>query len=76
MNFTVKNIRKAFGSTVAVDDVSVTFQSGEIRAIVGENGAGKSTLLKLVSGIHQRDAGEVYFDDQPFHPTLRTMEND
>lgn len=69
MNFTVKNIRKAFGSTVAVDDVSVTFQSGEIRAIVGENGAGKSTLLKLVSGIHQRDAGEVYFDDQPFHPT-------
>lgn len=68
MNFTVKNASKRFGPTLAVDDVSVTFKAGEIRAIAGENGAGKSTLLKIVSGIHKRDAGEVYLGDQPFNP--------
>lgn len=68
MNFTVKNVSKSFGPTVAVDNVSVTFRSGEIRAIVGENGAGKSTLLKIISGIHKKDSGEVYFDDRPFEP--------
>ena len=59
MDFTVKNVSKRFGPTVAVDNVSVRFAAGEIRAIVGENGAGKSTLLKIVSGIHKRDSGEV-----------------
>lgn len=53
MDFTVKNVSKRFGPTVAVDNVSVRFAAGEIRAIVGENGAGKSTLLKIVSGIHK-----------------------
>ena len=68
MDFTVKNVSKRFGPTVAVDNVSVRFAAGEIRAIVGENGAGKSTLLKIVSGIHKRDSGEVYLDDKPFNP--------
>lgn len=68
MIFTVKNVSKRFGPTVAVDDVSVVFRTGEIRAIVGENGAGKSTLLKIVSGIHKKDAGEVYLDDKLFNP--------
>ena len=62
MDFTVKNVSKRFGPTVAVDNVSVRFAAGEIRAIVGENGAGKSTLLKIVSGIHKRDSGEVLID--------------
>lgn len=69
MNFTVKNVSKRFGPTVAVDNVSVTFRSGEIRAIVGENGAGKSTLLKIVSGIHKKDEVEVLLDGQPFEPS-------
>jgi len=69
VNFTVKNVSKRFGPTVAVDNVSVTFRSGEIRAIVGENGAGKSTLLKIVSGIHKKDEGEVLLDGQPFEPS-------
>ena len=54
---------------MAVDDVSVTFRSGEIRAIVGENGAGKSTLMKVITGIHPKDAGEVMLGDAPFNPT-------
>lgn len=69
MEFKINDATKVFGHTVAVDHVSVTFKSGEIKALVGENGAGKSTLLKIAAGIHQSDTGSIELDGEPFHPT-------
>jgi ABC-type sugar transport system ATPase subunit len=50
---------KRFHATQAVADVSLSLEPGEVHAIVGENGAGKSTLIKLLSGVHQPDAGRL-----------------
>lgn len=47
--------------TVALSDVSVSFESGEIHALVGENGAGKSTLMKVFYGLERRDAGDIFY---------------
>src|SRR5271163_2992896 len=55
----VVNLRKTFGATVAVDDVSFTIPKGAVHALLGENGAGKSTIVKLLSGLILPDAGGV-----------------
>ena len=60
-----RNIRKTFGSVVAVDDVSLQLWEGKTAAIVGDNGAGKSTLLKVITGVHQPDAGEILMEGAP-----------
>jgi len=64
----MERVSKRFGATVALDDVSVSVNSGEILALVGENGAGKSTLMKILSGAHRPDAGEIWLDGSPYHP--------
>jgi simple sugar transport system ATP-binding protein len=58
----LKNIRKTFGSVVAVDDVSLKIMPHEITALVGDNGAGKSTLIKCISGVHKPDQGAMYLN--------------
>jgi simple sugar transport system ATP-binding protein len=58
----LQHITKVFPpDTVALSDVSVSFESGEIHALVGENGAGKSTLMKVFYGLERRDAGDILF---------------
>ena len=61
----VVNLHKAFGATVAVDDVSFTIAKGSVHALLGENGAGKSTIVKLLSGLILPDAGGVEIFGQP-----------
>src|SRR6476469_3374581 len=56
---------KRFGATHALKAVDLIFEAGEIHAIVGENGAGKSTLIKMLTGVHVRSSGEVYWEGQP-----------
>lgn len=60
----VKNISKAFPGTLALDDVSVDFESGAVNALIGKNGSGKSTLIKIINGAHQPLSGELYLDDE------------
>jgi branched-chain amino acid transport system ATP-binding protein len=60
----VSNVSKRFGSLVAVRDVSMTVQQGELRAIIGPNGAGKTTFFNLISGFFRPSAGTIRFDDR------------
>ena len=62
MNETIvsmKGICKSFPGVKALDHVDFALRSGEVMALLGENGAGKSTLMKVLSGVYQRDAGEL-----------------
>lgn len=63
----VKNVVKRFGGLTAVNRVSLDVYPGEVVGLVGDNGAGKSTLVKCVSGVHQPDAGEIYFNGRRVH---------
>ena len=55
----VAGIRKAYGRTVAVDDVSFDVQPGEIFGLIGPNGAGKTTTMECVEGLRRPDAGAI-----------------
>ena len=58
----VKNICKSFPGVKALADVSLSFEKGEVHAVVGENGAGKSTLMKILGGLFDLDSGQVLID--------------
>ena len=53
-------VRKRFGATVAVDDVSLDIGRGTIFSLLGPSGCGKTTTLRLIAGFEQPDAGDVY----------------
>jgi branched-chain amino acid transport system ATP-binding protein len=58
----IKSVSKRFGSLVAVRDVSLNVEKGELRAIIGPNGAGKTTFFNLISGFFPPSAGTIVFD--------------
>lgn len=58
----ITEVSKAFPGVQALDRVSLEVFRGTIHGIVGENGAGKSTLMKILSGVYQKDSGEIVFD--------------
>ena len=58
----VKNIQVAYGKIIAVKDVSVTVNQGEIVTLIGSNGAGKSTTLRTISGLIKPKSGEITFN--------------
>ena len=62
----LKDITKIYPGVVALDRVSVSFEKGEIHAIMGENGAGKSTLIKVIAGAISSDGGTVTIDGETF----------
>ena len=61
----LKNIDKIFPGVKALDNVSFQLAKGEIHAIMGENGAGKSTFIKVITGVHEPDAGEIFLNGDP-----------
>ncbi len=63
----VKNIRKSFGSNVVLQGIDMKLSTGEVLALIGGNGAGKSTLMKIIMGIYQCDAGDIYVDGELVH---------
>ena len=63
----MSGISKAFSGNVVLNDVSFELKPGEIHALMGENGAGKSTMMKILTGIHQRDAGVIKVNGNEVH---------
>ena len=64
MQIRLENLTKRFGRVVALDDVSLEIEPGQIVAIVGANGAGKSSLLRLLSCVLAPNAGVIYLDGE------------
>src|SRR3954468_567012 len=60
----LRGITKRFPGVLAVDDVNLDIQAGEVHVVAGENGAGKSTLMKLLSQVERPDAGEILVDGE------------
>ena len=58
----VQSVTKAFGSLIAVQNVSLTVEPGELRAIIGPNGAGKTTFFNMISGFFPPTSGRIIFD--------------
>ena len=58
----LKGVRKSFGSTPVLDDVSLTLEAREFIAFLGPSGSGKSTLLRIIAGLEIADAGEVWLE--------------
>ena len=61
----VRHLVKRYGGVVAMADMNLKVERGQIHAVVGENGAGKSTLMKVLAGAVSPDSGEILLDGQP-----------
>ena len=55
----LNGVTKRFGSTVAVDDVTLTVEDGAFVVLLGPTGAGKTTMLRLISGLERPDTGDI-----------------
>ncbi len=63
MQVNILNLRKDFGATRAVDDISFSFSSGQIIGFVGPNGAGKTTTMRILATLDEPTSGDVKIDD-------------
>ncbi|HBN74695.1 MAG TPA: sugar ABC transporter [Planctomycetaceae bacterium] len=64
----MSGITKRFGATIALDDVAIDVQPGQVLALIGENGAGKSTLMRILSGSIKPDSGQMSLEQQAYEP--------
>jgi simple sugar transport system ATP-binding protein len=60
-----QGISKYYGNIVALNDISMHVNGGEVTCILGDNGAGKSSFIKILSGVHEPDEGRLLVDGEP-----------
>ena len=58
----VRNVRKAYGSDIILDNVSTTVETGDVISIIGPSGCGKSTFLRMLNGLERPTAGRILFE--------------
>jgi ABC-type sugar transport system ATPase subunit len=61
----IERLRKEFGAVVALEEVTLDVEPGDIVALVGDNGAGKSTVVKCIAGVYPPTSGQILLDGQP-----------
>jgi len=64
----VKNIKKSFGKTKVLKDVSFSLEKGQVLAIIGSSGSGKTTLLRCLNFLETPDQGQIFVDGKPLLP--------
>ena len=64
MSIELRNVSKSFGEVVAVNDVSLTVQEGELLALLGPSGGGKTTVLRMIAGLEVPTRGDIYIRGQ------------
>ena len=71
----MRGICKYFPGVQALQNVDFTLREGEIHALMGENGAGKSTLIKVLTGVYEKDGGELYITGHDKAVTIRSPQD-
>jgi len=66
----VENVSKHFGSLIAVDNISMMVEPGELRAVIGPDGAGKTTFFNMISGFLTQTSGNIIFDGEDISKLL------
>jgi len=61
-----KNLKKAFGDKIVLDDVSHVMETGKANLIIGQSGSGKTVLQKCLVGLFEPDEGEIIYDGVSF----------
>ena len=64
----VKSLKKVYGDRTVINDVSVSFEKGQVVALVGPSGGGKSTLLRCLNGLEDFQGGEIKIAGEVLHP--------
>ena len=63
----VKQCTKRFGGLLAVKDLNLSLDAGDLYGLIGPNGAGKTTIFNLITGVYKPDAGSIELDGKPIH---------
>ncbi|QSX05525.1 ABC transporter ATP-binding protein [Sedimentibacter sp. zth1] len=61
----IDGLTKKYYNKVALDDITLTFNSGKIYGLLGPNGSGKTTLMKVVAGLHKQTKGSILINGEP-----------
>lgn len=65
----IEKVYKRFGPTIALNNVDIQVNSGEIRGLIGENGSGKSTVSSIYAGMQKADSGKMFYKGEPWNPS-------
>lgn len=60
-----RGVSKSFGRNKVLQDIDLLIRKGEVHALLGQNGAGKSTLVKIITGVYDKDSGDILFAGKP-----------